>query len=67
MNTDQPNERGTNQVPEQTPPESQNHHSDESTLVRLFSEITGESESEARCAFMFISRDDEKPNNRPSS
>ena len=68
MNADQQNETGTDRVPQQTPPENdplQNRHCDEPTLIRLFSEITGESESEARSAFMFVSRDDEKPNNRP--
>jgi hypothetical protein len=38
--------------------------SDEPALVTLFSELTGESESQARSTFMFVSREDKESNTR---
>ena len=39
--------------------------SKEVALEKLFVEITGENESQARSAFMFISRDKEEPPAQP--
>ena len=51
-----------NQSSQQALPENgavKNGHSDEVALIKLFMELTGESESLARSAFMFVSRENE--------
>jgi hypothetical protein len=60
MNSDRPNQTSVNGVPQQTlpgtgaPGDLQNH---EPALVKLYEELTGENESQARNTFMFVIRD----------
>ena len=52
-----PKEPNANHASQSAPPANgvpPNHHSDELTLVKLFMELTGENESSARNAFMFV-------------
>jgi hypothetical protein len=57
MSSDQPKEKTTNQAPQDGLKSLQ---SGEPVLVTLFSEITGESESQARSTFMFVGGDNEE-------
>jgi hypothetical protein len=41
-----------------------NGHSDEAALIKLLMELTGESESLARSAFMFVIRENGEPTTR---
>jgi len=60
MNSDRPNQTSLNGSPRQTlpgigaPTDLLNH---EPALVRLYEELTGEGESQARNTFMFVIRD----------
>ena len=57
MNADLPNQNGVDPTPQQTAAGSSslaNRESHEQELVSLFMQLTGESESEARNAFMFV-------------
>jgi hypothetical protein len=59
MNLDRPNSASVNGMPQQalangSPTDLQNH---EPALVRLYEELTGEDESQARNTFMFVIRD----------
>ncbi len=42
-----------------------NRQSEELALEKLFMDLTGESESQARSAFIFVSRDQEEPSTHP--
>ena len=61
MSSGQPKENTTNQAPQDG---VKGLPSGESVLVTLFSELTGESESQARSTFMFVSRDNEESSTR---
>jgi hypothetical protein len=63
MSADQPKENTANQASHQSPVWSQ---TGEPALVTLFCELTGDSEQQARNAFMFVSSDNEVSKDPPS-
>ena len=58
MNADRPKETEANQAPGDLP-------NREPALVKLYQELTGEDESQARNTFMFVLGDKEKPRDTP--
>jgi hypothetical protein len=68
MSTSQPNETGASQVPQPSLPgdgaAKQQQQRDERELVKLYMELTAESESQARNVLMFVSSQSEGINDR---
>jgi len=67
MSTDQPKNNVTNQAAQEALPGNasfKTQQSQESALLKLYIEVTGEDESQARSAFMFAIPDNEESGTR---
>ena len=67
MSADQRNEPGASQLAQRSVPENSAPYGEEAaeqSLVKLYMNLTGESESQARGVLMFVDPDREKPNTR---
>lgn len=60
MNADQPGQDGANHTP-------QDLQNQETSLINLYEELTGEDESQARSTFMYVLGDDATSNPQPNN